>query len=94
MKYICLGYYDEKQWATIPESERIAAHGHVLHLRRRTEETRPLRRRRCAARRRGATTLRWKNGKVVRHRRPVRGNQGTVGRILVLDADDLNHAVH
>ena len=24
MKYICLGYYDEKQWATMSESERNA----------------------------------------------------------------------
>ena len=64
MKYICLGYYDEKNWETMSESERNAlmdecfAYDDVLRKNGHSAGGEALQ----SAR--NATTLRWKSGKV------------------------------
>jgi hypothetical protein len=64
MKYICLGYYDETQWATIPESERnqhmdaCFAYDEVLKKNGHFAGGEALQGANSAA------TLRWKDGKV------------------------------
>jgi len=93
MKYICLGYLDEKQWETLSDSERNALmdvcfayddllrkHGH------------------CAGGEglhtaQSTTTLRWKNGEVSITDGPYAETKEQLGGILVLGATDLNHAV-
>ena len=64
MKYICLGYMEEKKWETLSESERNAlmdecfAYDDVLRKNGHFVGGEALQ----SAR--NATTLRWKNGKV------------------------------
>jgi hypothetical protein len=93
MKYICLGYYDEQQWETMSERERNAlmdecfAYDEVLRKNGHFVGGEALQ----SAR--NATTLRWKNGKVLITDGPYAETKEQVGGILVLEARDLNHAI-
>ncbi len=93
MKYICLGYYDEKQWEKLSENERNAwmdecfdyddvlrKHGHFAGGE-------------ALAGAGSAVTLRWKNGKVAVTDGPFAETKEQLGGILILEADDLNHAI-
>ena len=93
MKYICLGYFDEKQWEALPETEQNAlmdecfAYDDVLrkdgHFAGGDALQSP----------RNAATLRWTNGKVVVTDGPYAETKEQLGGILVLEARDLNHAI-
>ena len=93
MKYICLGYADEKTWETMSESERNAmidacfAYDDVLRKNGNFVGGEALQ----SAR--NATTLRWKNGKVFITDGPYAETKEQLGGILVLEARDLNHAI-
>jgi len=93
MKYICLGYYDEKQWETLSESERYAlmdecfAYDDVLRKNGHFAGGEVLQTAR------NATTLRWKNGKVSITDGPYAETKEQLGGLLVLEAEDLNHAI-
>ena len=93
MKFICLGYYDEKQWETISESERNAhmdecfAYDGVLKKNGHFAGGEALE---GASR---SATLRWKDGKVVITDGPFAETKEQLGGILILEADDLNHAI-
>ena len=93
MKYICLGYLDEKKWETMSESERNAlmdecfAYDDVLRKNGHFVGGEALQ----SAR--NATTLRWKNGKVSITDGPYAETKEQLGGILVLEARDLNHAI-
>jgi len=93
MKYICLGYMEENKWDTMSESERdtmikecfayddeLRKNGHMIG----GEMLQSVR---------NATTLRWKNGKVSVTDGPFAETKEQLGGILVLEADDLNHAI-
>jgi len=93
MKYICLGYMDEKKWDTMSESERNAfvdecfAYDDVLrkngHFVGGEALDSP----------RNATTLRFRNGKVSVTDGPFAETKEQLGGILILEARDLNHAI-
>jgi len=93
MKYICLGYYDEKHWETLSESERNAymdecfAYDDVLRKNGHFAGGEALQGAESAV------TLRWKNGKVSVTDGPFAETKELLGGILVLEADDLNHAI-
>ena len=93
MKYVCLGYYDEKQWETMSESERNAymdecfAYDDVLRKNGHFAGGEALQSARSSA------ILRWKNGKVSVTDGPFAETKEQLGGILVLEADDLNHAI-
>ena len=93
MKYICLGYYDEKSWENVPESEQKAmmdecfAYDHLLRKNGHFIGGEALQ----SAR--NATTLRWKNGKVSITDGPYVETKEQLGGILILEARDLNHAI-
>ena len=93
MKYICLGYLDEKAWESIPESEQNAliddcfAYDDVLRKKGHFAGGEALQSHR------NATTLRWKNGKVSVTDGPYAETNEQLGGILVLEARDLNHAI-
>ena len=93
MKYICLGYYDEKQWESISESDRNAymdqclAYDEVLKKGGHFAGGEALQSARSSA------TLRWKNGKVSVTDGPFAETKEQLGGILILEADDLNHAI-
>jgi hypothetical protein len=93
MKYICLGYMEEKKWETMSERERntlidecftyddsLRKNGHFVGGE-------------ALQTARNATTLRWRNGKVVITDGPYAETKEQLGGILVLEAKDLNHAI-
>jgi len=93
MKYICLGYMEEKKWETMSESERNAmlddcfAYDDVLRKNGHFAGGEALQSPQ------NATTLRWKNGKVLITDGPYAETKEHLGGILVLEARDLNHAI-
>jgi hypothetical protein len=93
MKYICLGYLDTKQWETLSTSEQtdmidacfvyddeLRKNGHFAGGE-------------ALQGPHNATTLRWKNGKVVITDGPYAETKEQLGGILVLEARDLSHAI-
>jgi hypothetical protein len=93
MKYICLGYFDEKNWEALSESERNAlmdecfAYDDVLRQGGHFVAGEALQSARNAA------TLRYRNGKVSVTDGPFAETKEQLGGILILEATDLNHAV-
>lgn len=93
MKYICLGYADEKQWETMSETERNAlidecfAYDDVLRRNGHFVDGEALQ----SAR--NAMTLRWRNGKVLVTDGPYAETKEQLGGILVLEARNLDHAI-
>jgi hypothetical protein len=93
MKYICFGYYDEKKWEKLPESEQNAimdeclAYDDVLrkdgHFAGGDALQSP----------RNAVTLQWKNGKATVTDGPYAETKEQLGGLLVLEARDINHAI-
>jgi hypothetical protein len=93
MKFVCLGYFDEKNWEALSEGERNALMdacfayddelrkgGHFLG----GEALQDARR---------AATLRHRNGKLSVTDGPYAETKEQLGGILILEATDLNHAV-
>jgi hypothetical protein len=93
MKYICLGYIEEKKWETMSESERNAlvdecfAYDDLLRKNGHFVGGEALQSPR------NATTLRWKHGKVSITDGPYAETKEQLGGLLVLEARDLNHAI-
>lgn len=93
MKYICLGYYDEKQFEGMSEAERnkmlddcfdyddlLRKNGHFAGGE-------------ALGSAQSATTLRWNNGKALITDGPYAETKEQIGGILILEARDLNHAI-
>lgn len=93
MKYICLGYMEEKKWGTMSESERnnfmdecfayddeLRKNGHILGGE-------------ALQSAQNAITLRWRSGKVTVTDGPFAETKEQLGGLLVLEARDLNHAI-
>jgi hypothetical protein len=93
MKYICLGYLEEKKWEALSASEQEAfikecfAYDEVLRKNGYFLGGEALQ----SAR--NATTLRWQNGRVAVTDGPFAETKEQLGGILVLEATDLNHAI-
>jgi hypothetical protein len=93
MRYICLGYTEEKMWENITEShakqmmdecfdydDMLRKNGHFAG----GEALQPGK---------NAVTLRWENGKVSVTDGPYAETKEQLGGILILEANDLNHAI-
>ena len=93
MKYICLGYFDEKKWEAMSEREQhtfmddcfayddlLRKNGHIVGGEALKSS-------------RNAITLRWKNGKVSITDGPYAETKEQLGGFGVLEATDLNHAI-
>jgi hypothetical protein len=93
MKYICLGYMDEKKWETMTENKRNTfmdecfAYDDVLRDNGHFVGGEALQSSNSAA------TLRWHDGSVSVTDGPFIETKEQLGGILVLDARDLNHAI-
>lgn len=92
MKFFCLSYWDEKEFDRMSESERetfikecfaydnvLRKDGHFVRLE-------------ALQSARSARTLRHRSGKVTITDGPYAETKEQLGGILLLDADDLNHA--
>ena len=93
MKFVCLGYADEKKWqgmakseleATIDEcwayDDELAQNGHFVGGN-------------ALQSARTAATLRFQNGKVIITDGPYAETKEQLGGILVLEARDMKHAI-
>lgn len=93
MKFICLGYYDEKKWETASENEMHAlmdecfAYDDVLRRNGHFAGGEALQGARTAR------TLSWKDGKVTVTDGPFAETKEVLGGILILEARDMDHAI-
>lgn len=93
MKYACLGYIEEKEWESRPESEQNAmmdecfAYDDVLRKNGHFAGGEAL------GSPSDAATLRWRNGEVAITDGPYAETKEQIGGILFLEARDLNHAI-
>lgn len=93
MKYICLGYYDEKEWTKYSESQingmmdECFAYDDVLRKGGHFAGGDAL------SSHRNATTLRYKDGKVVVTDGPYAETKEQIGGILILEAKDMDEAI-
>lgn len=93
MKFICLGYYDETQWANTTQAEQEAmideclAYDEVLKKGGHFAGGEGLQSARSAA------ILRWKDGKVSVTDGPFAETKEQIGGFLVLEAKDMKQAV-
>jgi hypothetical protein len=93
MKYICLGYYDEKQFENLSEKERNAMFDECFTYDDVLRKNGNFASGEALDSHRNATTLRWKNGKVSITDGPYAETKEQIGGILILEARDLNHAI-
>lgn len=93
MRYACLGYYDEKAFEALPkpEQERLVqdCFAYDDHLKRNGHFADGL----ALQGAQTAMTVRGSNGKARVTDGPYAETKEVLGGILVLEADDLNHAV-
>src|ERR1700722_19765075 len=93
MKYVCLGFFDEKKFAEIPQADaqrmmeecfayddELRRGGHFVGGEALDSAQ-------------NAVTLRMKNGQVEATDGPFVETKETLGGILLLEARDLNHAI-
>lgn len=93
MKFICLGYFDEKKWETASEHEfqslMDACFDYDAELRSKGHFTGG----EALQGSRMAKTLSWKDGKVSVTDGPFTETKEILGGILILEARDMDHAV-
>ena len=93
MKYLCLGYHEERAWRSMSEADRaelladtatydetLRGGGHVVDARMLGESPQ-------------STTLRFRNGKVLVTDGPFAETKEFLGGFIVLEANDLTHAI-
>ncbi|MGH7598947.1 MAG: YciI family protein [bacterium] len=93
MKYICLGYCEEKKWETMPESERNALMDECLAYDDELKKNGHFVGGEALQSAQNAITLRWRSGKVIVTDGPFAETKEQLGGLLVLEARDLNHAI-
>ncbi len=93
MKFICLGYADEKSWEAMSESQRNALMDECLAYDDVLRKNGHFAGGDALQSARNARTLRWQKGQVLVTDGPYAETKEQLGGILVLEASDLNHAV-
>jgi len=93
MRYLCLGYHDEQAWSALADSDRerlmadtmaferdLRSGGHVV-------DTKGLQNVRSAV------TLRFAGGELAVTDGPFAETKEQIGGLMVLEANDMNHAI-
>lgn len=93
MKYICLGYIDEDKWETADESTWKALMDECFTYDDELRKNGHFAGGEALQSARNATTLQWKDGKVTITDGPYAETKEQLGGILVLEADNLDHAI-
>jgi hypothetical protein len=93
MKFICLGYADEKTWEAMSESQRNALVDECLAYDDVLRKNGHFAGGDALQSARNARTLRWQKGQVLVTDGPYAETKEQLGGILVLEARDLKHAV-
>jgi hypothetical protein len=93
MKYLCLGYHEDKTWKAMSENERkalleeCAAYDDILRKKGNYIDGKTLQGAQTAI------TLRFENGRVSIADGPFAETKEQLGGVMVLEARDLNHAI-
>jgi hypothetical protein len=93
VKYICLGYLDAKQWETLSASEQTEMFDACFAYDEELRKSGHFAGGEALQGPHNATTLRWKNGKVLITDGPYAETKEQLGGILMLEARDLSHAI-
>ena len=93
MKYICLGYCEEKKWETMPDSERNVLMDECFAYDDELKKNGHFVGGEALQSAQNAITLRWRSGKVTVTDGPFAETKEQLGGLLVLEARDLNHAI-
>jgi hypothetical protein len=93
MKYLCLGFMDDKKWETMSETERNAFVDECFSYDDELRKNGHYVAGEALQSARNARTLRFQNGKVSIIDGPFAETKEQLGGILVLEARDLNHAI-
>jgi hypothetical protein len=93
MKYICLGYIEEGKWEGMSESERNAMMDQCFTYDDELRKNGHFAGGEALQGPQNAVTLRFQNGKVSVTDGPFAETKEQLGGILVLEANDLNHAI-
>jgi hypothetical protein len=93
MKYICLGYMDEKLWDTMSDGERNTFMDECFAYDDILRENGNFIGGEALQSARDATTLRYRNGKISITDGPFAETKEQLGGIMILEARDLNHAI-
>ena len=93
MKFICLGYLDEKNWATLSQSEQNSLIDECCTYDDELRKNGHFAGGEALQSPRSAATLRWKSGKAVVTDGPYAETKEQLGGILILEARDMKHAI-
>jgi len=93
MKYICLGYFDEKKWETMSESEQKAFMDECFAYDNELRKNGHIVGGEALQSARNAVTLRRNGGKVSVTDGPFAETKEQLGGFGVIEALDLNHAI-
>jgi hypothetical protein len=93
MKYICLGYIEERMWDGWSEKEQKNFVDECIGYDAELRKNKHFVNGEALQSVRTATTLRQKNGKLVITDGPFAETKEQLGGIMVLEARDLNHAI-
>ncbi|MGH8249638.1 MAG: YciI family protein [Steroidobacteraceae bacterium] len=93
MKFICLGYFDEKWWGTLDPAEQEAMVAECTAFDRELHQGGHFAGGAALQGADTATTLRWKNGKAALTDGPFAETKELLGGILILEAKDKDEAI-
>lgn len=93
MKFVCLGYLDERSWNALSESERTGLMDACFAYDDELRKGGHFAGGEALQNARNAVTLRYRNGKVSKTDGPFAETKEMLGGILFLEAEDLDHAV-
>ena len=93
MKFICLGYLDEKNWLTLSQKEQNNLIDECFTYDDQLRKNGHFAGGEALQSPRNAATLRWKSGKTVVTDGPYTETKEQLGGILFLEARDMNHAI-
>lgn len=93
MKFICLGYYDEKAWESLPEKEIFAFMDECFSYDDVLRKGGHFAGGEALQSAQSARTLQWKNGEVAVSDGPYAETKEVLGGILILEARDMDHAI-
>lgn len=93
MKFICLGYFDEVKWATIPEAEQAQLMENCLAYDDALRRGKHFLGGEALGAAAQAVTLKMKNATVDVVDGPFTETKEVLGGILLLEAQDLTHAI-
>lgn len=93
MKYVCLGYMDDQKWTAMTEKEQQSFIDQCFAYDDELRENGHFISGEALQSSENATTVRFKNGKVSITDGPFAETKEQLGGIMLLEANDLNHAI-